>query len=81
MTNAIKEEKKQRLQITLDADATEKYLAWASEQGAAEVDADCEPSGVTINISVSPNIMYASEAYSYTKNELHDFGEAKVELI
>ena len=43
-----------KLTITLDEQATAKYLAVASMRTAGEVNSDCEPSGPTIYVDISP---------------------------
>jgi len=70
----------QKLHITLDENATARYLEWMSKKTKAEVDEDCEPSGVTISINIGP-AHYGSDAYTYVSEELIDFGDATVDLI
>ena len=40
------------MQIQLNAEQTERLLDWSGKAGAAEVEADCEPSGYQLEISV-----------------------------
>ncbi|WP_417689348.1 hypothetical protein [Pseudidiomarina sp.] len=42
----------QRLQITLSEEATARYLELASAKTEAEVDADVEPSGASIQVDI-----------------------------
>ena len=65
-----------KLVITLDEETTEQYLDLAGKQTKAEVDADCEPSGVSISIHIAPD-PYDSAAFMGHK----ELGEAKVELV
>jgi len=43
-----------RLVITLDETATRNYLARAAAITEAHLDADCEPSGMTLQVEISP---------------------------
>jgi hypothetical protein len=69
-----------KLTIQLSQEATEKYLAYASKRVEAEVNADCEPSGVSIQLEIGP-AHYGSIAYLKTGNEYIELGEAEVEII
>lgn len=41
-----------RMQITLSAEQTARLLAWAGKTTQAEVEADCEPTGYTLEVAV-----------------------------
>lgn len=69
----------ERLQITLDEEATKKYLDWAGAQTEAEVNEDIEPSGVTISIRIAAP--WGADAFSYQNGEKLIFGEVDVELV
>jgi len=71
---------KQKLVIELSEIATENYLKWARDKVTAHVDADVEPCGVTISISIGPT-HYGSDAYVHDGDDFIDFGEAKVNLV
>jgi len=44
----------QKMQITLSVEQTRKLLDWAREATGRELEADCLPSGYTLEISVAP---------------------------
>lgn len=67
---------KQKLIITLDEEATEKYLEIARRKTTAEVDEDCVPSGVDISISIGP-VPFGSSAYMGSE----EIGEVTTELV
>jgi hypothetical protein len=55
------ENKKQKIIIELSTEQTEKYFKIAQNKTEAEVNADCEPSGVSIRIDVAgPYGVFAS---------------------
>jgi hypothetical protein len=68
-----------KLTITLDEQATAKYLAVASMRTAGEVNSDCEPSGPTIYVDISP--VFESEAYIMNGNACIELGSASVSLL
>lgn len=70
-----------RLVITLDEVSTERYFEYAQRKAFAEIEADCEPGGVSIGVNVSPSNVYSSEVYLEQGNEKIDIGEAMVEII
>lgn len=41
-----------RMQITLSAEQTARLLEWAGKATQVEVEADCEPSGYTLEIAM-----------------------------
>ena len=43
-----------KLVIILDEATTENYLELASKKTEAEVNADCEPSGMSLRIDIAP---------------------------
>jgi hypothetical protein len=67
-----------KLQISLNEQATENYLLWARSQVEAEINADCEPSGVCIRVDIDPTC-FPSEA-STTDAQI-TFGDCDVCLI
>ena len=67
-----------RLQITLDEDATKKYMAWATQRAEGEGEADMEPCGRTIMIEIGPSWMGSS---AFDGGGQIEFGDADVELI
>jgi len=68
-----------KLQITLDEEATGKYLAWASANVAAHFEADMEPCGCSIVIDIGGP--YGSSAGCTRNGEYFEFGDADVELV
>ena len=68
-----------KLQITLDEEATRKYLAWASANVAAHVEADMEPCGCSITIDIGGP--YGSSAGCMINGEYFEFGEADVDIV
>lgn len=68
-----------KLTITLDEEATAKYLEVASRLTEDEVDSDCEPSGPTIFVDISP--LLESEAYIVDGNARIELGSASVNLL
>lgn len=67
----------QKLQITLDEEATKQYLEWASRRSQAEGEADIEPSGRTIMVEIG-SWMGSSV---YDGGGQIEFGDADVELV
>ena len=64
-----------KLVITLDEQTTQKYLELANKRTVAELEADCEPSGVNLTIEIG------SDAYPhYVYLDGKDIGEASVDL-
>lgn len=51
-----------KLVITLDEMTTRKYIELSAEKTEAEVNGDCEPSGASLTIYVSPG-HYDSSVY------------------
>lgn len=47
---------RQKLVISLDEATTARYLAEASRKTRAEIDADCMPSGASLQIDVYPQL-------------------------
>lgn len=70
---------RQRLQITLDELATQKYLERVGDMVAAEVSEDCEPSGCFLMISIGGP--YGSTASIEDGDRYMELGEADVELV
>ncbi len=68
-----------KLQITLDEEATKKYLEWASGKLEAEVDADMEPCGCSIIVEIGGP--YPSSAGCKVNGKYFEFGEADVDLV
>jgi hypothetical protein len=64
------------MKITLNAEQQEKLLDWARVNTAAEIEADCEPSGYTLEINVSP---YEVNVEAVCGSRRLDLGEAKLE--
>ena len=69
----------QRLQITLSEEATAKYLEIASGRAEAEVNADCEPSGASIQVDIGH--IFSMVMVEHGSNNWVDVGEADVDLI
>ncbi len=67
-----------RLTITLDEEATARYGELASRQTQRELEEDCEPSGPTLVVNISP--VFASSVYLVEGNEHIDLGYASVTL-
>lgn len=64
-----------KLVITLDEATTAKYFELAIEKTEAEVDGDCEPSGTTIIIDISPPLG------CFVSVGLTDIGMACVDIV
>ena len=69
---------KQKLIITFDEETTAKYLELAGRQTEAEVNADCCPSGVTIQIQIG---VLADTAFFVRSDENIEIGEVNVDLV
>ncbi|MGM0767730.1 MAG: hypothetical protein ACQEV6_06880 [Pseudomonadota bacterium] len=67
-----------RLTITLDEEATARYRELASRQTQRELDEDCEPSGPTLVVNISP--VFGSSVYLVEGNDQIDLGDASVTL-
>ncbi|WP_148894985.1 hypothetical protein [Geothermobacter ehrlichii] len=65
-----------RLIITLDENTTNNYLWIAQNKTKAEVDSECEPSGIILIIDISPEPYGASVIC-----ENDEIGVASVELV
>jgi len=65
------------MKITLTAEQQKMLLDWARVTTAAEVEADCEPSGYTLEINVSP---YEVNVEAVCGSRRLDLGEAQLEL-
>lgn len=50
-----------QLVITLTEEATRKYLQLAQQQSSAEVNEDCEPSDVLLQVNIAASNFYDSE--------------------
>ena len=64
----------EKLAIRFSEEQTAMYLRLAAEKTEAEVQADCEPSGSTITIDVSP---FGAEAYCNGK----ELGDVTFEMV
>ena len=67
-----------RMQITLSVEQTEKLFEAAGEFAAAEVDADCEPSGYGLEISIFSGVHWAEAVIG---GKRIDLGDVSVKLI
>lgn len=67
-----------RMQITLDAEQTARLLEWAGKGTQMEVDADCEPSGYTLEIAIG---CFPAWAEAVGIGGRIDLGEIKVKLL
>jgi hypothetical protein len=67
----------QTMQIRLTARQEAAVLAWAGEIAAAEVAADCEPSGYEIVVAISP---YGTSATATAGSRSLDLGDVEVLL-
>jgi hypothetical protein len=68
-----------RLSITLDEAATARYLELASRWSEGEVNEDCEPTGPTVFVDISP--VFESEAYMTDGKTSIELGTASVRLL
>ena len=68
-----------KLQITLNEEATKKYLEWASGRLKAEWDEDCELSSCMIKIEISS--MWGSTAYGQNAKESIEFGDVEIDWV
>ena len=66
-----------RLVITLSEEATSKWLELAAARTEAEVVDDCEPSGSSMLVEISP--LYSDCSY-YHEGDLTELGEVDVVL-
>lgn len=70
-----------KMQITLGEEQTRKLLDWAAQSTKAELEADCEPSGYTLEISVYPGARaYWAEAVGLGRIDLGDVSLHLIEL-
>lgn len=67
-----------RMQITLSTEQTAKVLEAAGKWVEAEVNADCEPSGYGLEISITAAAHWAEAVIG---GERIDLGDVSVELI
>jgi hypothetical protein len=67
-----------KLQITLDEEATKKYMEWATRRAEAEGSADMEPCGRTIMIEIGTSWMGSS---AFDGGGQIEFGDCDVELV
>ena len=67
-----------KLQITLDEEATKKYLEWVTALNQAHADEDLEWCGCNIRIELGGP--YGSSAYSLGEKSL-EFGDVDVDLV
>lgn len=70
-----------RLVITLDEAATKRYLEYAIRKTKAEIEADCEPSGITLQVDVSPTNIFMSDVYVHERAGITEIGAANAELL
>lgn len=70
---------KQKLVITFDETMTAKYLELAGQKTEAEVNADCCPSGVTLEINLGGP--WGDSATFVSGNRRIEIGDVDVELI
>lgn len=70
--------KTQRMQITLSAGQTARLLDAAGTHTAAEVDADCEPSGYVLEIAITSVERWAEAIIG---GQRLDLGDVNVQLI
>lgn len=67
-----------RMQITLSAEQTARLLEWAGKTTAAEVEADCEPSGYMLEVAIGG---FPSWAEAVGGGGRIDLGDVDVALI
>lgn len=67
-----------RMQITLSVEQTENLLEAAGKWVEAEVNADCEPSGYGLEISITSGARWAEAVIG---GQRIDLGDVSVELI
>ncbi|WP_194756646.1 hypothetical protein [Aliidiomarina indica] len=68
----------QRLKIVLSEEATKRYLELARATTEAEINADCEPSGASIQVEIWH---LENAVWMQNGDRLVDIGVADVELI
>jgi hypothetical protein len=66
------------VKITLAEDQQQMLMDWSAENTAAEVEAECEPSGYRLEIHVSPYGVRAEAIFGARRLEL---GEVQLELL
>ena len=64
--------------ITLTKEQQDKLLTWAGRIATAEVSGDMEPSGYTLEISISP---FGDEAEAVSGGKRLELGAVQVRLI
>lgn len=63
----------QFMRIELSPEQTHRLLEWAGEHLNAEIDADCEPSGYVLEISIGAGLPPSAEAnYGGSRIDLDD---------
>lgn len=67
-----------KLQITLNEEATKKYLEWAVKRSEGEGEADMEPCGRTIMVEIGPSWMGSS---AFDGGGEIEFGDCDVEFV
>lgn len=75
--NGYMNDKVQEMQITLNPEQTARLLEWAGRTTHAEMEADCDASGYTLEISIMPGMRWA-EAVGRGRIDL---GAVDVQLI
>lgn len=66
------------MQITLGTEQTARLLEWAGKGTAMEVEADCEPSGYTLEIAIG---CFPARAEAVGIGGRIDLGEIEVRLL
>lgn len=65
-----------KLVIELDEQTTKRYLELAAKRSESEIEADCEPSGASLTIEISPE-QYNPSTIWFDGDEI---GEASVNI-
>ena len=68
-----------KLRITLNEEATKKYLKWASGRLEGEWDEGCELSSCMINIEISS--LWGSTASGQNAKESIEFGDVDIDWV
>ena len=70
---------KRKLIITLDEETTAMWFEMALRKTTAEVDADCLPSGSTLQIEICPP--FGNTVFIGDGKDRVEIGEAEIEII
>ena len=70
---------KRKLIITLDEETTAQWFEMAARKTTAEVNADCLPSGSTLQVEICPS--FGNTVFIGKGSNRVEIGEAEIEII